>query len=101
MLSVKLNLSEILGFNHGWTTTMSTKPSFMEVCDGFLNKESLAQMTLREDAVGVGGNGMEQKTSRALARVHQRKDMRALCMDWGKMHTSDYLHYVVNNFSTS
>ncbi len=44
----------------------------MEVCDGFLNNESLAQMTLREDAVGVGGNGMEQNTSRALARVHQR-----------------------------
>ncbi len=73
----------------------------MEVCDGFLNKESLAQMTLREDAVGVGGNGMEQNTSRALARVHQRKDMLALCMDWGKMRISDYLHYMVNNFSTS
>ncbi len=24
-----------------------------------------------------------------------------LCMDWGKMRTSDYLHYMVNNFSTS
>jgi len=93
---VKQNLSEILGFNDGWTTTMSTKPSFMEVCDGFLNKESLAQMTLR----AWGGNGMEQNTSGALARVHQRKDMRALCMDWGKMRTSDYLHYMVNNFST-
>jgi hypothetical protein len=32
---------------------------------------------------------------------HQRKDMQALCMDWGKMRTSDYLHYMVNNFSTS
>jgi hypothetical protein len=27
--------------------------------------------------------------------------MQALCMDWGKMRTSDYLHYMVNNFSTS
>ncbi len=71
------------------------------ICDGFLNKESMAQMTLREDAVGVGGNGMERKTSRALSRVHQRKDVRALCMDWGKMRISDYLHYMVNNFSTS
>ncbi len=32
---------------------------------------------------------------------HQRKDMQALCMDWGKMRTSDYLQYMVNNFSTS
>ncbi len=30
---------------------------------------------LGETLWGVGGNGMEQKTSRALARVHQHKDM--------------------------
>ena len=80
---------------------MLAKPSFMAICEGFVTKESMAMQTLREDSVGVGGNAMEANTSRALARVQRRKDLQALCNDWGKMRTQEYLHYMVSNFSTS
>ena len=76
---------------------MLEKPSFMAICEGFVTKESMAKQTLREDSVGVGGNAMASNTCRALAR----KDLQALCNDWGKMRTQEYLHYMVSNFSTS
>jgi hypothetical protein len=88
-----------LGFNNTWNATTSSKPSFVEVCENFVKKESLAQMTLREDAMAVGGNAADLNTSRTKTRVHLRQDLIALCKDFDNARTKDYLHYMVSTFS--
>ena len=89
-----------VGFNNTWSSTLSDKPTFVEVCENFVKKESMAQLTLREDSLGVGGNAMDLNTSRTHARVNKRKDMRALCKDFHNMRPKDYLHSKVNSFCT-
>lgn len=87
--------NHVEGFNSGWNKTMPAKPTFLALCEGFVHKESLAQLALREDGMAVGGNLTESNRSRKKKQLDRQLDLQVLASDWEKMRREDYLDCLV------
>jgi hypothetical protein len=85
-----------VGFNSGWTKTLPAKTTFLILLEGFVNKESLAQLALREDALAVGGNAVEANRGRKKQDIERRQDLQALVKSWDHgLRREDYMDCLV------
>ena len=86
------------GFNHGWTQSMSTNPSLYVVLEGFLQQESWAKKTIREDHLAVGGTEVQNHRNRNLLKEQRRQDLKALCLSYESQMPKDYMDSLVRFF---
>jgi hypothetical protein len=64
--------------------------------EGFVNKESLAQLALPEDALAVGGNAVEANRGRKKQAIERRQDLQALVRSWDQgLRREDYMDSLV------
>jgi hypothetical protein len=54
---------------------MNKCPSLYVVLEGFLNRKSWAEQSLREASLASGGSSVDNNTNRSMA-AHQRKEAR-------------------------
>ncbi len=78
---------------------MDIRPSLYVVLEGFLNRESWAEQSLREASLATGGSCVDSITSRSLAALHRRQDLKALCEDFYNMQHSTYMDSIVKFFN--
>jgi hypothetical protein len=84
-----------VGFNSGWTKTLPAK-TFLILLEGFVNKESLAQLALLEDALAVGGNAVEANRGCKKQDIERRQDLQALVRSWDHgLCREDYMDRLV------
>jgi hypothetical protein len=95
---VDITNNRVEGFNSGWTASLSRQPSLYTVLEGFLQKEAWAETILREDAVAVGGNAMNDNRSRRLQAVQRRQDLKALCEAFHTMPLAIYMDSMIKFF---
>jgi hypothetical protein len=86
---VDITNNRVEGFNSSWTASLSKQPSLCTALEGFLQKEAWAETILREDAVAVGGNAMNDN-SRRLQAVQRRQDLKTLCEAFHTMPLAIY-----------
>jgi hypothetical protein len=61
---------------------MNKRPSLYLVLEGFLNRESWAEQSLREASLATGGSSVDNNTSRSMTAHQRRQDLKALCEDF-------------------
>ena len=87
--------NHVEGFNSTWSRSLPANPSFQTLVEGFVHRESLAEMALREDSLAVGGNSTEARRTRKTQAEERRLDLKALLSDWDKMRREDFMDYLV------
>jgi len=65
-----------VGFNSGWTKTLPAKTTFPILLEGLVNKKSLSQLALCEDALAVGGKAVEANSGRKKQDIERRQTCR-------------------------
>ncbi len=78
---------------------MNKRPSLYVVLEAFLNRESWAEQSLREASLATGGSCMDSNTSRSLAALQRRQDLKALCEDFYNMQPATYMDSIVKFFN--
>jgi hypothetical protein len=68
------------------------------VLEGFLNRESWAEQSLREASLAAGGSSVDNNTSRNIAAHQRRQDLKALCKDFYNK-ASTYMASIVKVFN--
>jgi hypothetical protein len=83
------------GFNSGLTASLSRQPIIYTVLEGFSQKEAWAETILREDAIAVGGNAMNDNRSRRQKAVQHRQNLKALCEAFHTMPMAIYMDSII------
>lgn len=86
------------GFNSGWSRGLTNNPTLYHVLEGFIQQDSWAEKTLREDNMAMGGNAQGVNKNRHLKAVQTRLDLKALCLSWGKMSIKEYMDSLIRFF---
>jgi len=85
-----------VGFNSGWTKTLPAKTTFPILLEGLVNKKSLSQLALREDALAVGGNAIEADRGCKKQDIERCQDLQALVRSWDHgLRREDYMDCLV------
>ena len=91
----QLTNNAVESFNATWTDGMERRPSLYSVLDGFLRKEGLIEMELREECLDVGVNAIDKNKSRNQRNLNRRKDLKALCSNFSQMPIEMYMQSIV------
>jgi hypothetical protein len=94
MESKETSNNHVEGFNSTWSRSLPANPSFQTLVEGFVHRESLAEMALREDSLAVGGNSTEARRTRKTQAEERRLDLKALLSDWDKMRREDFMDFM-------
>jgi hypothetical protein len=78
---------------------MNKRPPLYLVLEGFLNRESWAEHSIREHALAVGGSSVDQNYSRSKPGHQRRLDLKALCEDFYKMLPVNCMDSIVKFFN--
>jgi hypothetical protein len=93
---VKICFQPCGALNSSWTKTIPVETTFLILLEGFVKKESPAQLALREDVQAVGGTAVKANRSLKKQNIKRRQDLQALVRSWDHgLRREDYMDCLV------
>ena len=93
-------MSLICVFNR-WTNSLEKRPSLWTVIEGIQRQEVwAADMVMKEDSLGVGVPGNQDKSkSRYKRKSQNREDLKDMCANVDSLPLNTYLYNIAGLFS--